>query len=393
MHIRISDSPRGIEILLLMKELEATPGFALYSELMSLNTSLYILDKNQEELTTLVTTITTSPNVRKFFLVENREGLHRLSEDVVRRLHNFIAAVASLRDHTRRQYQKFYEAQGLMPEYEAKIESTFIEHPLSQFVQKLRIFIQHYKAPHITYLTAWNAPSTQPLRTAIISKEDLAQFDEWGPTAQQYLATIDRGVDILDATQKYRSKVLEFYEWFQTKQQEIHADDLREFGEKEGRLLRLQLEDKLDRCIAAPDPHHCAERTLFFHVFLMADYEQLQASPRNPAERALNAIGLLNTRMPTDDALRQKLERVYAQRGFVFYTAAIRPRPGPNDSDRPLRRTHTHIPSRRPQFRLTTRWSRPGQVRRIGSKIGSKRWPGGSSRGRWAALEVSGIRV
>jgi hypothetical protein len=34
------------------------------------------------------------------------------------------------------------------------------------------------------------------------------------------------------------------------------------------------------------------------------------------------------------------------------------------------------------QGRLTTRWSRPGQLRRNGSKIGSKRWPGGSSRGR-----------
>jgi len=37
-------------------------------------------------------------------------------------------------------------------------------------------------------------------------------------------------------------------------------------------------------------------------------------------------------------------------------------------------------------IRLTTRWSRPGQLRRIGSKIGSKSWPGGSSRGRWAAM-------
>jgi cytochrome b561 len=32
--------------------------------------------------------------------------------------------------------------------------------------------------------------------------------------------------------------------------------------------------------------------------------------------------------------------------------------------------------------RLTTRWSRPGQLRGIGSKIGRKSWPGGSSRGR-----------
>jgi hypothetical protein len=32
--------------------------------------------------------------------------------------------------------------------------------------------------------------------------------------------------------------------------------------------------------------------------------------------------------------------------------------------------------------RLSTRWSRPGQQRRIGAEIGSKSWPGGSSRGR-----------
>ena len=36
----------------------------------------------------------------------------------------------------------------------------------------------------------------------------------------------------------------------------------------------------------------------------------------------------------------------------------------------------------RVQRRLTTRWSRPGQLRRIGSKKGSRSWPGGSSRRR-----------
>ena len=34
---------------------------------------------------------------------------------------------------------------------------------------------------------------------------------------------------------------------------------------------------------------------------------------------------------------------------------------------------------------LTTRWSRPGQLRQNEFEILSKRWPGGSSRGRWAA--------
>jgi len=38
--------------------------------------------------------------------------------------------------------------------------------------------------------------------------------------------------------------------------------------------------------------------------------------------------------------------------------------------------------------RLTTRWSRPGQLRRIGSKMGTKSWPGGSSRRRSAAILV-----
>ena len=40
------------------------------------------------------------------------------------------------------------------------------------------------------------------------------------------------------------------------------------------------------------------------------------------------------------------------------------------------------LQARPPAIRLTTRWSRPGQLRGIGPKIGSKSWPGGSSRGR-----------
>ena len=207
----------------------------------------------------------------------------------------------------------------IMPEYDARVPSTFVKDPLSQFVQKLRVFIQHYKSPHISYLTAWDDPASQPLRTAIILQEDLLAFDEWGEKAMEYLAAADRGVDILEATEKYRTSVLKFYEWFQTKQNEIHAADLQEFRQKEGRLLRLLLEDKLDRCIATPDGRSCAERTLFFHVFLKADYEQLAGVPRTPDARSKKALELLASRMPTDAQLREKLETAYAQPAFSFY--------------------------------------------------------------------------
>lgn len=56
----------------------------------------------------------------------NREGFERFLDEVDRLLHNYLASAASLRDHTRRLWQKYPPADAaLAQEYERRAAAAF----------------------------------------------------------------------------------------------------------------------------------------------------------------------------------------------------------------------------------------------------------------------------
>ena len=322
MEIRISDSSRGREILQRMHELSALPGFSIYQELMALNTSIYILDKNFQELDTFLLDLLENPKWDYLFLVENRHVLHKVSEDIVRRLHNFVAAVLSLRDHTRRLYSKYYRKGDLIPEYEKISREAFADNPQAQFVQKLREYCQHYVSPLLSFQSAWNSGQERPVRTAVLRKDELLRFDGWNAAAKQHLNGSPDSIDFLVAMRNYHSQVLEFYTWFQSHQEQVHMDELSEFRKKEGELLRVQLEDKLDRCLTAKDEQKCSEGSLFFHIFTKPDFEKLALAPNSPGRRLKIALEILRQRFDVDAGLEDKLGEAYAMDTFGYYKPA-----------------------------------------------------------------------
>lgn len=319
MEIRISDSPRGREILRRMEELSTLPGFHIYQELTALNTSIYILDKNYQELDSFLVDLLEKPKWDYLFLVENRHILHRVSEDIVRRLHNFVAAVLSLRDHTRRLYSKYYEEGGLIPDYERVAREAFADNPKAQFVQKLREYCQHYVSPLLSFQSAWNSGQKRPVRSAVLRKEELVRFKGWNAAAKQYLQDSTDSIDFLVAVRNYHSQVLEFYTWFQTHQERVHMDELSEFKKKEGELLRVQLEDKIDRCLAAKDERTCSEASLFFHIFTKPDFERLASAPRSPESRSDIVLKILKDRFDVHADLEGRLDEVYSLDVFGYY--------------------------------------------------------------------------
>src|SRR5713101_7053156 len=95
--------PDGAKIVDLMNEIEQLPGYRFYFEdFKGLDLSLYIFHANFKELHELITYITTDdPRTAKLYTVGNEEKLDAVGYDIVRRIHNFVASVKSLVDHTR----------------------------------------------------------------------------------------------------------------------------------------------------------------------------------------------------------------------------------------------------------------------------------------------------
>jgi len=304
-----------------MHELALLPGFGIYQELMALNTSIYILDKNFQELDSFLVELLNNPKWDRLFMVENRHILHRVAEDIVRRLHNFVAAVLSLRDHTRRLYRKYYRDGSLIPDYEKVAREAFAKDPQAQFVQKLREYCQHFVSPLLSFRTEWGPGREKPVRTAVLRKDELLRFDGWNAAAKRYLDEAPDLIDFQEAVRNYHSRVLMFYEWFQRQQESVHMEELAEFRKKEGELLRLQLEDKLERCLATKDERICSEASLYFHIFTRPDFERLALAKEDPEERLIAALEILGERFDVDSALEEKVRKVYNIDGFLYYQA------------------------------------------------------------------------
>lgn len=304
---------RGIHILRLMDELGKMPEYALCTQLQGFSVSIYTFDKNFRDLVKLLKFLANDPRAEPLFWLRNRDQLMLAMRDIIRLTHNFVAAALSLIDHTRRLHKKLYADTGQFPDYQSRFSSEFAHDPLSQFVKCLRQYCQHYKAPNLDVTTSWKQGDEKPTRTFNLLRADLESFDGWSATARKYLDAVAEKVDVLEVATEYREKVMAFYEWFQSRQEEIHADELRRFREKESQLLSLMLEDKIDMSFAQSRqgvPHR--KDDIFTSIFTSREFGELEKIPRDSPNRPLRAIELLEQRFfPISEETKQKTIRLY----------------------------------------------------------------------------------
>jgi hypothetical protein len=69
--------------------------------------------------------------------------------------------------------------------------------------------------------------------------DELQAFKDWSAPAKKYLRTIQEKVDVLEVATAYRDKVIAFHNWFRSRQEEIHANELKELDDKKDELREL----------------------------------------------------------------------------------------------------------------------------------------------------------
>jgi len=200
---------KGRRILELNKEIEQLPGYKLYyQDLKGLDISLYIFNRNYTDLSNVITFITTDRRGAILHTVENRAKLEELGYDVICRIHNYVAAVVSLLEHTRNLYKKLYGGNNLFPEYQERIDIDFKYDPLSKFVKDLRRYFQHYKSPIIMFRTTVDSNGST-IRNISIPLDNLLAFKDWSEPAQKYLrGCVESGLRSLDKGAEQKRRIL-----------------------------------------------------------------------------------------------------------------------------------------------------------------------------------------
>ena len=213
-------------------ELLAMPEWKRIARIQHFSTSLRLFHANKKEVTKLLDLMTVDPRGDALGNVSNRARLDAAMEEVLRLLHNFVAAAKSLVDHSRTLYRDLYEKTGLFPDYTTEAKSRFEEESLVQFVNGLRQFAQHYRLPALSYVTNFHVERGLQ-KKLVLQKANLVEFSGWNAPAKKYLDAAPAQIDIREVVDAYEVAVGAFYKWMEGRLKEIHAADMAAVTAKE----------------------------------------------------------------------------------------------------------------------------------------------------------------
>jgi hypothetical protein len=142
--------------------------------------------------------------------------------DLFRRLHNFVASVRTLRDHTRNVVKRLYGETPFWDEYQNQVTSTFDESDLSRFVQGMANYFLHYNVPVVLA----SSGGVLTLDTTM-----MRGWDGWSSGARAYLDEQPQWVTLRRVIEEYAELIEEFYSWLNRRHVETSDAAFHQFEE------------------------------------------------------------------------------------------------------------------------------------------------------------------
>jgi hypothetical protein len=239
--IATNAAPPRPNILSVQDELVELPAWTRLTRLRQLARSQRLLERNAAELQDLLRYLTTDPKSMALLAVSRRAEFDIAIEELLRRLHNFVASAKTLVDHTRVVYQELYEGTGTFEDYHQEIVRRFTKDPLVQFVQRLRQLAQHERLPQISFTLSANQGGPI-VRRLLLNKPDLLKFNGWNAPSKSYLSDAPESIDLTALVEAYVASVSSFYQWLQGRWEVLHANDAAEVENKQAEGIALLAE-------------------------------------------------------------------------------------------------------------------------------------------------------
>lgn len=191
-----------------------SPGAPLRKELAAVARSYRLFHGNAAELERFLAQYDDPVARHELWVERNRDCFDAFLDEVDRLFHNFLAAAATLRDHTRNLWDKYPPPDpALTAQYEKRVKEAFADSPLVQFVQRLRNYTSHTKLPLALGRFSWT-PEAGEKSTTILPKASLLEWDGWTTTARRFIESHAGDLDLRQILWDYVKCVDEFNQWF-----------------------------------------------------------------------------------------------------------------------------------------------------------------------------------
>jgi hypothetical protein len=226
----------GIEVERREAHLAALPGSVYREWFESLNRASKVFSGNSSELEKHLTKFVGTPT----FVSELSDDF---GDESARLLHNYLAALATLRDTQRSIHHK------LSPEpddndpnrtrwevtvWDPKRKQLYGDDPIA-FLVKLRDYSLHYTIPVVTMATSFESTGgpggpMQFNNTVAVHRPELLKWNRWTTEAKRYIDTHDGdNIELLPLVALYSTRVREFFGWFWKQVEDHSGAEYREY--------------------------------------------------------------------------------------------------------------------------------------------------------------------
>ena len=205
----------------LQRDIEASEGTKAHRRIQALGRGCDIVGGTYADLAKAFA-FYESPQGLDLWEVSRRAELSTAVREVERALHNYLASVFSLADHTRNMMRDAYaDADTTRTAYHERVKTDFSD-PLPRFIHSLRNYILHYRLPAPT-------ASLRPPQGGVfllLKTSELQQFGRWSKEASNFLKVSGDEINLKTVVLDYNVIAATFYGWLIQLLDERHADEM-----------------------------------------------------------------------------------------------------------------------------------------------------------------------
>jgi hypothetical protein len=187
-----------------------------------------VLVANQRELLALIDSVEqdVSLGIEVTRNIGPRTVQQAFYDEAIRLLHNYLAALKTLVEHTRN-LMRDYRRSAFAVEYQRLVKVATAS-GLVPFMQKLRDYLLHYQIPPVgTRVEVDNRTGTAKV-TVYLNRDAALAFRDWPPAARSFLTGQPDFIPLRDLIVGYEAEIEQLYRWLYPLFEELHGEQIRD---------------------------------------------------------------------------------------------------------------------------------------------------------------------
>jgi len=221
----------GDEYIRLLTAVKSTEGYGIYWQIRSVIVSHGIFAGNHKELHKRLSEFADPRVATRLFDQGKRSESQAELHELVRLVHNYVASVKMLVDHTRVISNKVLDPDQFTV-YQQRVDSEFKNDTTSNFLRDLRNYLLHVSHPPIKAKINFNQAAG--MASGIdLAPDELLVWDNWSTEGRKYIESHSDGVAMLPLVDDYEKKVNGFYKWLVDFFYDSRQTEMNDFAEKQ----------------------------------------------------------------------------------------------------------------------------------------------------------------